>query len=181
MLLLPLPNGRTVLLQPVPFFYVEAYQILRLSLPSTIGDIAIDRDAWGRLQKLVLLHPRADVRGEWGFTLPADYSYLDGLLPKLDELNAVEAIAQPEPKQGKAVEIPIKSSGDSVADLVADLAAIYGVRDALTLLQTFSPDKINKIIYRANERQRPEEDRRDEALSNALEHWNKQQNPFENL
>jgi hypothetical protein len=55
------------------------------------------------------------------------------------------------------------------------------VRDALTLLQTFSPDKINKIIYRANERQRPEEDRRDEALSNALEHWNKQQNPFENL
>lgn len=180
MLCLPLPDGETVFLNPVPFFYLDAYTVIRRSLPESIGEIATDKPLWELLQKLVNLHPRADIREAWGFPLPDNYVCLSGLLPRLDELNAVEPVPRQKQKQGE-LTIPLKSSGDGYADLLADLAALYGVDGAIALLKSTGANQLNKIVFRANEMARPHEKRQEEALSEALLNWEKQNQPHDAL
>jgi len=106
----------------------------------------------------------------WGFELPDLYWGLENLLPQLDKLNAVEPIP-PRKSPNGLPEIPLPSSGNGFADLLADLSGTYGVEGALALMKVASADQLNKVVFRANERQRPEEERRKEAMEAAHKQW----------
>ena len=167
-------SDEMILLGAVPCSRYQAYRVIRAQLPGKVGDIAADDYRWGLLQKLVNLHPRMDTSG-WGFALPDDYVAIAGIVEQLDQLNKIDPLPPLEVKTGKPAPIPLKSTGDSYADLISDLTAMCGVEGAIALVESFGPDRINKLITRHNERSIPEEERRAEAQLKALTNWENQQ------
>ena len=154
-------GSETVLLNPVPFFSINAYSILMASLPKHIGHIAASDRHWADLQKLINLHPRADIDG-FGFPLPEEYWLMDGILDNLLELNRVAELPE-QSKYKKKPPAPIESSGDPYSDLLADLFLSYGVEGGLKIVSTLGQNRVNQIIFRANAASIPLEEREEIA------------------
>lgn len=186
MLILPiaLPSGETVVVAPTPYLQLGVYEILRSRLLQyweasghCWGDMAADDRCWQLIQQLVALLPRQDKPGT-GFPLGEDYLWLEQFLfTDLEQLHTVDPIEQ----TAKDDEMPpVPSSGDSLADMVADLSMQHGMRDAIAGLERFDLNTMNKVLFRLNENARDPKERQNEELQADYDDW-KAQNPHAHL
>lgn len=186
MLILPiaLPSGETVVLSPVPYLQLGAYEVLRSRLQQYWeasdrhwGDVASDDRCWKLVEQLISLLPRQDCPGT-GFPLGSDYLWLERFLfTDLDELHKVDPIEQSDRDDDMP---PVPSSGDPMADMVADLSMQHGMVDALAVLGRFDLNTLNKILFRLNESARDPKERQNEELQADYDEW-KAQNPHAHL
>lgn len=175
LLLPPSVTGRAgiIILLPVPFLYAsQASFYLELLSGVGIGDIAASDDLWVNLQSLINLHPRGDRQDYFGFRLPDSYLGLKELVQQLRSLNEAQPLPGRKQQQPMTADkVPPKSSGDSYADLLADLAQSYGVDGAIQLMEKCSLDQLNHVIFRANELTRDPEERTKEVMEDAHARW----------
>lgn len=163
-------DGEIILLKPCPFYFFRQYNFYFGLLEGlAIGDIAASEQHWAIFQRLINLHPRADIE-ESGFVLPDGIWQLDGLIEGLKDLNRIETLPQRE-KPKSYLEFPVQSSGDEGIDVLTDLSGLFGYDAAIAMTKTMGLNEINKVIGRHNEINRPKEDRANELMQKDLKHW----------
>jgi hypothetical protein len=177
MLILPiaLPSGETVVVAPTPYLQLGAYEVLRAGLlqywessEHCWGELAADDRVWCLVQQIISLLPRQDRPGS-GFSLGDDYLWLERFLfVDLVQLHKVDEI---EPTAADEDTQPVPSSGDPLADMVADLSMQHGMGDAIAGLERFDLNTMNKVLFRLNENVRDPKERQNAALQADYDDW----------
>lgn len=172
---LPLPSGEVAVLAPVPYLKLGAYEALRSRLQQhweaseqCIGELVADETAWVLIKQVVTLLPRLD-SPQVGFPLGESYLWLESFLfSDLDALHKVEPVESTERDDDMP---PVPSSGDPLADMVADFSFQHGSVSAIALLDRFDLQTINQVVKRSNELARDPEERQQEELAIDYNEW----------